>query len=81
MALDLTGLGIVICLAAIVIVVIIFLVLWFLFKFTIAFFPSIIVAVIIWWVSGGNWLYALIAFALSALVFAAVGSDRRKQRY
>ena len=81
MALDLAGLGLVVCLAAIVIVIIIFLILWFLFKFTVAFFPSIIVALIIWWVSGGNWLYALIAFVVSALIFAAVGSDRRKRRY
>ena len=69
------------CIAVIIIVFIIFLVLWFLFKFVLAFFPSIVVALIVYFVTGGSWLLALIAFVISALIFAAVGSERRRQTY
>ncbi len=78
---DLATLGIMACLAIVVVIVIIFLVLWLFFKVLFAFFPSIVVAVIVFFVTGGNWVYALIAFVLSAIIFAAVGANRRRDRY
>ena len=78
---DLPTLGIMACVAIVVVIVIIFLVLWLFFKVLFAFFPSIVVAVIVFFVTGGNWVYALIAFVLSAIIFAAVGANRRRDRY
>jgi hypothetical protein len=78
---DLASLGIMACVAIIIIIVIIFFVLWLFFKFLFAFFPSIVVAVIVYLVTGGNWVYAVIAFVVSALIFAAMGANRRRNRY
>ncbi len=80
MALDIASLGIMACVAVIVVIVVIFLVLWLFFKVLFAFFPSIVVAVIVFFVTGGNWVYALIAFVVSALIFAAMGANRRRNR-
>ncbi len=81
MALDIASLGIMACVAIIVVIIVIFLVLWLFFKVLFAFFPSIVVAVIVFFVTGGNWVYALIAFVASALIFAAISANRRRNRY
>ncbi len=81
MALDIASLGIMACVAIIVVIIVIFLVLWLFFKVLFAFFPSIVVAVIVFFVTEGNWVYALVAFVLSAIIFAAVGANRRRNRY
>ena len=80
MALDIASLGIMACVAIIVVIVVIFLVLWLFFKVLFAFFPSIVVAVIVYLVTGGNWVYAVIAFVVSALILAAMGANRRRNR-
>jgi membrane protein implicated in regulation of membrane protease activity len=73
-------LGAGLCLAAIIVILVVFFLLWFVFKFLIAFFPSIVVALIVWLVSG-NWIIAAVAFVLSAILFAALGAQRRRPRY
>ncbi len=69
------------CVAIIVVIIIIFLILWLFFKVLFAFFPSIVVAVIVFFVTDGNWVYALAAFVLSAIIFAVIGANRRRDRY
>jgi hypothetical protein len=64
------------CIVAVVIIIVVFLLLFFIFKFVIAFFPSIVVALIVFLLTG-NWIVTAVAFILSALIFAAVGSKRR----
>ncbi len=81
MALDIASLGIMACVAIIVVIIVIFLVLWLFFKVLFAFFPSIVVAIIVFFVTDGNWVYALIAFVVSALVFAAMSANRRRNRH
>jgi hypothetical protein len=81
MALEgIAGLTALACLAIIIVVVIIFLVLWFLFRFIIAFFPSIVVAVIVWYITKSA-LLGLVAFVATALIFAFLGSRRRREGY
>jgi hypothetical protein len=76
---EILGLGIVACIALIVIVVIAFLVVWLFFKILIEFFPSVVVALIVFLISR-DFLLTLVAFLLSAILFAAIGVSRRRRR-
>ena len=73
-------LGIALCAIVIIVVLIIFFLLWFMFKFIIAFFPSIVVALIVYLITE-SWILALVSFVVTALIFAAMGDRRRRQRY
>ncbi len=77
---ELLGLSIVLCIALIVVGVIVFAVLWLFFKVLIEFFPSVVVAGLVFWVTR-DFLLTLIAFLVSAIIFAAIGMSVRRQRY
>ena len=77
---DLLSIGMMACAAIIIVVIIIFLVIWLFFRVLFAFFPSVVVAIIVFFVTDGNWVYALVAFVLSAILFAAIGASRRRDR-
>ena len=80
MAWDLAGIGALACVAIVIIIIIVFLFLWLFLKLVFAFFPSIIVALIVFLITQ-NWVLALVAFVVSALIFAAMGADRRRRRH
>ena len=73
---SLVGLGAFACVIIIIVIIVIFLILWFLFKFIVAFFPSLVVALVVYLITQ-NWILTLVAFVLTALIFAAVGDRRR----
>jgi hypothetical protein len=66
-----------ICIAIIIIVLIVFFFIWMIFKFIIYFLPSIIVSIIVYLITG-NWGYTLVAFVLSAIIFAVWGYNRKR---
>jgi len=72
---ELTGL---LCIGVIIVVLIVFFFVWLFFKFVIYFLPSIIVAIIVYFVTHGNVGLTLVAFVLSAILFAAWGYNRRR---
>jgi uncharacterized membrane protein len=67
------------CIALIVIIVIIFLVFLFVLEFVIEFFPSVLIAGLTWWLSGGDLIWTIIAFVVSAIFFAFIGHTRRRR--
>jgi hypothetical protein len=72
-------LGAFVCIAIIVIVLVVFFFIWLAFKFIIYFLPSIIVAILVYLVTGGNLGLTVVAFVLSAIIFAAWGWSRRRE--
>ena len=52
---------------------------WMFFKFVIYFLPSIIVALVVFLVTSGDMGITLVAFVLSAIVFAVWGYNRRRR--
>jgi hypothetical protein len=73
---ELTGL---LCIAIIIIVLVVFFFIWLVFKFIIYFLPSIIVAILVYLVTGGNIGLTVVAFVLSAIIFAAWGWSRKRE--
>ncbi len=71
-------LGALLCIAIIIVILIVFFFIWLVFKFIIYFLPSIIVALLVYLVTGGNWGITAVAFILSAILFAAWGYNRRR---
>jgi hypothetical protein len=78
MALALPDIG-TLCVVLVVVVIIVLLVFILLLKFVIEFFPSVIIAGLVWWFSR-DLLITLVAFLVSAIVFAIIGSRRRRGR-
>lgn len=71
--------GAAICIIIFIVILIAFFFLWMIFKFIIYFLPSIIVALVVYLVTSGNLGITLVAFVLSAIVFAAWGYNRRRR--
>jgi hypothetical protein len=71
-------LGALICIGIIIVVLIVFFFVWLFFKFVIYFFPSIIVAILVFFVTDGNLVFTGLAFVLSAIIFAAWGWNRKR---
>lgn len=67
------------CIVLIVVVVIILLVFVLMLKFVIEFFPSLIIAGIVWFFTE-NLFYTLVAFLATAVIFALIGYARRMNR-
>ena len=76
---DLGQLSAIICIALIIVVLVVFFIIWLVFKFIIYFLPSIIVAVIVYFVTQGHLGYTAVAFILSAIIFAAWGYNRKRE--
>lgn len=72
-------LGAALCIIIIVVILIAFFFIWMIFKFIIYFLPSIIVAVIVYLVTGGNIGMTAVAFILSAIIFAIWGYNRKRR--
>jgi hypothetical protein len=66
------------CIVLIVIIVIIALVFIFVLEFVIEFLPAILVAGLVWYFSGGNIIYTIVAFLVTAVFFALIGHTRRR---
>lgn len=71
--------GVAICIGLFIIILIIFFFMWMFFKFIIYFLPSIIVALVVYLVTDYNLGITLVAFVLSAILFAAWGYNRRRR--
>ena len=79
MAFDILGAGLLVCVALIVIIVIVFAVLWLFFKVLFAFFPSIVIAGLVWYFTN-DFAFTVVAFLGSALFFAYMGYRRKNDR-
>ena len=55
-----------------------FLVFFLVLKFIVEFFPSVLIAGLVWWFTGGDLFMTIVAFLASAVVFAIVGHYRRR---
>ena len=67
------------CIVLIVVVVIILLVFILALKFVIEFFPSVIIAGLVWYFTN-DFFYTLVAFLATAVIFALIGYARRRNR-
>ena len=67
------------CIVLIVVVVIILLVFVLALKFVIEFFPSVIIAGLVWYFTN-DFFYTLVAFLATAVIFALIGRARRQNR-
>jgi len=67
------------CIALVVVIVIIALVFVFVLEFVVEFLPALIVAGVVYWVTGGNVLWTIVAFLVAAILFAGVGHTRRRR--
>ena len=74
---SLADLGMWVCIVIFLVILIVFFFIWLVFKFIIYFLPSIIVAVIVYLVTGNLGLTAA-AFILSAILFAVWGWNRKR---
>ncbi len=72
-------LGVWVCIGIFIVILIIFFFMWMFFKFIIYFLPSIIVALVVYLVTEGDMGITLVAFVLSAILFAAWGYNRRRR--
>lgn len=70
--------GAALCIIIFIVILIAFFFLWMIFKFIIYFLPSIIVALVVYLVTLDLGL-TLVAFVLSAIVFAAWGYNRQRR--
>jgi len=68
------------CIALIVVIIIIALVFIFVLEFVIEFLPSVLIAGLVYWFSDGNVIYTIVAFLVSAVLFALIGQTRRSRR-
>ncbi len=79
MAFDILGASVLVCVVLIVIIIIVFAVLWLFFKVLFEFFPSVVIAVLVWWYTR-DFTITVVAFLGSALFFAYMGYRRKKER-
>jgi len=70
----------VLCIAIVVVIIVVFLVFFLLLKFVVEFFPSVLIAGLVYWFTNGNFLLTIVAFLASALVFGIIGHLRRQGR-
>lgn len=68
------------CIALVVVIVIIALIFIFVLEFVIEFLPSVLIAGLVYWFSGGNVIYTIVAFLVSAVFFAVIGQTRRRRQ-
>ena len=68
------------CIALLVVIVIIALIFIFVLEFVIEFLPSVLIAGLVYWFSGGNVIYTIVAFLVSAVLFAVIGQTRRRRQ-
>ena len=68
----------VLCIALVIVIIVIFLVFFLMLKFVVEFFPSVIIAGLVYWFTEGDLLLTIVAFLVSALVFAIIGHLRRQ---
>jgi len=76
---SLPELGAALCIIILIVVLIAFFFIWMIFKFIIYFLPSIIVAVLVYLVTGGDVGLTVGAFILSAIIFAVWGYSRKRR--
>ena len=76
---SLPDVGVALCIGIFIVILIIFFFMWMFFKFIIYFLPSIIVALVVYLVTERNLGITLVAFVLSAIVFAAWGYNRKRR--
>lgn len=70
----------VLCIALVVVIIVIFLVFFLLLKFVVEFFPSVVIAGLVYWYTTGDLVWTIIAFLASALVFGIIGHLRHQGR-
>jgi len=70
----------VLCIALIVVIIVIFLVFFLLLKFVFEFFPSVVIAGLVYWYTGADLILTIVAFLASAVVFGIIGHLRRRDR-
>jgi hypothetical protein len=68
------------CIVLLVVIIVIALIFIFVLEFVIEFLPSVLIAGLVYWFSGGNVIYTIVAFLVSAVFFAIIGSTRRRRR-
>jgi hypothetical protein len=68
----------VLCIALIVVIIVIFLVFFLLLKFVVEFFPSVVIAGLVYWYTGGDLILTIVAFIASAIILAIIGHLRRR---
>jgi hypothetical protein len=68
------------CIVLLVIIIVIALIFVFVLEFVIEFLPSVLIAGLVYWFSGGNVIYTIVAFLVSAILFAVIGQTRRRRR-
>lgn len=67
------------CIALVVVVVIIALIFVFVLEFVVEFLPALIVAGLVYYFTGGDVLWTIVAFLVSAIAFAGLGHTRRRR--
>jgi membrane protein implicated in regulation of membrane protease activity len=67
------------CIALVVVIVIIAIIFIFVLEFVVEFLPALIVAGVVYWYTDGDVLWTIVAFVVSAIVFAGLGQTRRRR--